>query len=147
MWSGILSAFTGDPLTALAGLDRAQTGLGSDRAVDLGGNHYLVGACANSAPCVTWLNPAAFALPPIGSYGAIGKGSLRGPGLFNWDMGLFKSFIFTERFRLQFRTEFFNVLNRANFNDPTYTVNSGGFGRIGSAKDPRIGQLALKLYF
>src|SRR5262249_50877422 len=81
MWSGIMSAQTGDPLTALAGLDRAQTGLGSDRAIDLGGNHYSVGPCANTAPCVTWLNPAAFALPPIGSYGTFGKGSLRGPKL------------------------------------------------------------------
>ena len=58
-----------------------------------------------------------------------------------------------ERAQIQFRAEFFNVLNRTNFNGPAgndstrATVNAGGFGSIRAAFDPRIGQLALKLIF
>ncbi len=48
---------------------------------------------------------------------------------------------------MQFRAEFFNTLNRVNFNNPNVTQSAGGFGSITSAQDPRIGQLALKLLF
>ena len=73
---------------------------------------------------------------------------LYGPDFFNWDMGIFKEFpLRGERLRLQFRAEFFNLLNRANFNDPNNTFSSGGFGTITGAQDPRIGQLAMKLLF
>ena len=129
------------PLVAVTGVD------------PYGGN-----ACGNSAPCVNYLNPAAFTIAPIGGFGNVGKGSLRGPGLFTWDAGLFKDFpIARESVHLQFRAEFFNVLNRSNFanpggstsnpNSPPTSVSSGGFGTITAAQDPRIGQLALKLIF
>jgi hypothetical protein len=94
------------------------------------------------------LRPGAFALPATGTFGNIGKGSLRGPHLVNWDTGLFKEFpLSAERLRLQFRAEFFNVLNHTNFNNPKNGFSSGGFGSITGASDPRIGQLALKLLF
>jgi hypothetical protein len=146
-WSGIVSASTGDPVGVLAGADQSQTALGADRVVDLSSNHYLFGACQNSAPCVNWLNPNAFGLPPVGTFGNIGKNPLWGPGLFNWDMGVFKNIPITERLSLQFRAEFFNVFNHANFQDPNYALTGGGFGQIYSARDPRIGQFALKLRF
>ena len=64
------------------------------------------------------------------------------------DMSLFKNFPFTERWRLQFRAEAFNVENRPNFQDPNSTVAAGvTFGRITSANDPRVLQFALKLVF
>jgi hypothetical protein len=73
---------------------------------------------------------------------------LRAPNLVNWDVGIFKEFpLGSERYRLQFRGEFFNTLNRANFSAPNVTQSSSGFGQISSAGDPRIGQLALKLLF
>lgn len=50
-------------------------------------------------------------------------------------------------FQLQFRAEFFNAFNRVNFNNPTSSVNSPGFGTINGASSPRIGQLALKFKF
>ena len=62
-------------------------------------------------------------------------------------MGLYKNFSLSERVKLQFRAEFFNALNRANFLDPVTGVSSAGFGSIKSANDPRIGQMALKLSF
>jgi len=146
--SGIFTVQTGGPITILAGTDRSGTGIGADRANRLGGNAYGSGACGAAAPCVNYLNPAAFALPAAGTYGSVGKGSLRGPNLINWDSGLFKEFpLHGERVRMQFRAEFFNTLNRVNFNNPVVNVSTGGFGSITSAADPRIGQLALKLVF
>ena len=156
--SGILTAQTGDSFTIYAGTDQSATA-GKDRAVVVGG---LNGgnACAGALNCVTWFNPAAFA-PPLAAtsapaatylsypykYGNAGKDSIRGPGLFNWDMGIAKDFAVRESVSLQFRGEFFNSLNRVNYTDPTSTISSGGFGSVRGAADPRIGQLALKLKF
>jgi hypothetical protein len=145
-FSGIFSAETGDPLTIFAGQDQSQTAIGSDRA-DVVGPARGSGACKNSAPCVDYLIPGSFQLPAIGTFGNAGKGSIRGPGLVNTDLGLVKNFAVTERWSVQFRAEFFNVFNRVNFSDPDTYVSSGGFGSISSSGDPRIGQLALKIRF
>jgi hypothetical protein len=152
-WTGIITAMSGGPFTVEAGKDQSQTGLGTDRANFTGTvNPYGGNACGTSAPCVNYLNPAAFSLPAIGTFGNVGKGSLRGPNYVDVDSGLFKEFPFAaERVHLQFRAEFFNVFNRVNFNNPanstTPSFSAGGFGTLTSAQDPRIGQLALKLLF
>lgn len=147
-WTGIFTVQTGGPLTILAGKDQSQTGIGADRANYLGGAAYGNGACGSTGPCVNYLVPSAFGLPAIGTYGNVGKGLLRGPDLVNWDTGIFKEFqLAGERCRLQFRAEFFNTVNRVNFNNPNVTQSAGGFGSITGAGDPRIGQLALKLLF
>ncbi|MBO0859221.1 MAG: TonB-dependent receptor [Chloracidobacterium sp.] len=153
-WTGIVTAQSGGPFTVLAGKDQSQTGLGTDRANSTGVSAYGGNACAGiKTICVNYLNPAAFALPTIGALGNVGKNNLSGPSLFTWDTGIFKEFPFvSERVRLQFRAEFFNVLNRANFTSPannslTPSLSSTGFGTIQNAGDPRVGQLALKLVF
>ena len=157
-FTGVFQAQTGPPLTVVAGKDQSLTALGRDRAV-LTGAPYGGNACGTTAPCVNYLDPNSFALPATGAFGNVGKGLLRGPGLQVWDTGLFKNFPIKERLNIQFRAEFFNVLNRANFTGPAgscnatscdstrATVNAGGFGSIRAAADPRIGQLALKLTF
>ncbi len=146
-FSGITSAQTGGPLTILAGQDRSQTGIGQDRAVLTSQTIYGSGACQNRAPCVNDLVPSSFALPAIGTFGTLDKGVFRGPGLFNTDLGLFKNFRIKERATIQIRAEFFNSFNRANFNNPGTSVTGSGFGAILSARDPRIGQMALKVSF
>jgi hypothetical protein len=64
-----------------------------------------------------------------------------------WDLGVDKSFRITERFSLQFRSEFFNVLNHTNFGPPTVTTTSSAFGTITNALPARQIQFALKLLF
>jgi hypothetical protein len=146
--TGILTLQSGGPITIVAGKDQTQTGIGADRANYVGGTIYGSGACGNTVRCVDYLVPGSFGLPALGTLGNIGKGSLRGPKLINWDMGVYKEFpLKAERLRLQFRVEFFNTANRANFNNPNVTQSGSGFGSITSATDPRIGQLALKLLF
>ena len=144
--NGVFQTQSGDPLTVKSGKDQSQTGIGGDRAV-LVGTALGSGACGASAPCVPYLTPSSFAQPAIGSFGNFGKGAVSGPGLTSWDVGLFRTIPLHERLTLQLRGEFFNVLNRANFNDPVATVSSGGFGSITGAGDPRIGQVALKILF
>ena len=144
--TGILSMYSGDPLTVLSGKDNSLTGLNEDRAVLLGAAKGGA-ACGTAAPCVNFLNPSSFGLNAAGTYGNVGKGEFTGPNYIDWDMGLFKNFNLTERFKLQFRAEFFNTFNRANFLDPGTSVSAAGFGSIKSANAPRIGQLALKLNF
>jgi hypothetical protein len=145
--TGILTLQSGGPITVLAGNDRSLTGIGLDRAVLTGQQPYSSGPCANTAPCVSALNPLAFALPPLGTFGTIGKGSLRGPGIFNWDMEIAKMFPITERVRIQFRVEYFNIFNHANFMNPAASFAGAGFGNITAAADPRIAQMAFKVYF
>jgi hypothetical protein len=72
----------------------------------------------------------------------------RGPGQSNVDFSVFKNIPLTERFRLQFRTEFFNLFNHANFGDPTSSLDSASFGTIRSTSvNARLVQFALKLSF
>jgi Carboxypeptidase regulatory-like domain len=145
--TGILQAQSGAPLTITAGADISQTGLLQDRAQHGGQPAYGPGACKAGSACVNYLNPASFSLPAIGTFGNVVKGSFRGPGYFDWDSGLIRDFAFREIARLEFRAEYFNLLNHTNLGSPVTTVSSGGFGSIVSANDPRIAQLALKLAF
>ena len=69
-------------------------------------------------------------------------------------MGFFKDVKAGERYRVQFRTEFFNIFNQVNFKDTggstvdgLANLNQRTFGTLRSALDPRIGQLALKIFF
>jgi len=100
-----------------------------------------------------WFNPNAFILPLPGTYGNVGRGTLTGPGLADLDVSLFKTTPLTERANLQFRAEFFNVLNRANFGTPNPTVFSNGAisasaGLItATATTSRQIQFGLKLIF
>ena len=76
-----------------------------------------------------YYNPNAFVVPAAGTYGNTGRNVLRGPGLAQLDFSALKKFDFTERLHAQFRAEFFNILNHANFGIPNtvvYTAATGG---------------------
>ncbi|HMD83660.1 MAG TPA: carboxypeptidase-like regulatory domain-containing protein [Terriglobia bacterium] len=80
-------------------------------------------------------------------FGNAGRGILDGPGIFNLDFGMYKDFKLSERFKMQFRSEFFNAFNRANFNGLSTSITSGSTGQITGAADGREIQFALKLTF
>ncbi len=100
-----------------------------------------------------WFNPNAFLLPAAGTYGNLGRGVFTGPGLAEFDLSLLKNTPLSERTTLQFRAEFFNVLNHANFGAPNQTVFSSGAinasaGLITTlATTPRQIQFGLKVLF
>jgi hypothetical protein len=114
-----------------------------------------------TGPPVPIPNSPAGCVPLTGA-GALGgnPASTYGPPLKTFDFSIFKAFQLTERFSLQFRTEFFNIFNHANFNAPGFGGNgvvsvsnagnftSSNFGEIGSTRTaPRQIQFALKLYY
>jgi hypothetical protein len=81
-----------------------------------------------------WFEPNAFILPDAGTWGNLGRGTFKGPGLADVDLSLLKSFAVSEKTSLQFRTEFFNTLNRTNLGTPNPIVFSSG-----SAANPSAG--------
>jgi hypothetical protein len=100
-----------------------------------------------------WFNPNAFVLPTPGTYGDLGRGTYTGPGLAEVDLSAFKDTRIVERANLQFRAEFFNIFNRANFDTPNAVVfqgtsYSGSAGLItATATTSRQIQFGLKLIF
>lgn len=158
VWSGIYTYTTGGPLTIASGKDQSQTGLNGDRADYVGpaGDFGQMapssqrGGCTPGIHCVAWLAPSWFGQPSAGNYGDSGKNTFRGPSDWNADSGLYKNFHpmpSDERLYVQFRGEFFNLFNHTELQDPNSTVSSSSFGSIRGANDPRIIQLALKLFF
>jgi Carboxypeptidase regulatory-like domain len=143
--SGIFSAQSGFPITVQAGQDISRSGLGGDRAQYLGGDQYASGACG--VRCVTYLNQAAFELPVIGTFGNIGKATVRAPNSWNWDVSIMKNFPITERFALQIRGDFFNAFNHPNLLPPNNSISSASFGQIRGVSSPRIGQVSMKVVF
>jgi hypothetical protein len=87
---------------------------------------------------------ACFATPAAGYFGNSGRGVLFGPGVNNWDTAITKNFAIRERSRLEFRAEFFNTWNHAQFNNPDANTGDGNFGLVSSARSPRLIQGALK---
>ncbi len=71
-----------------------------------------------------YLNPAAFSLPAPGTFGNLPRNALRGPNFYQVDLVLGKRFRISERIGVQFRTEVFNLFNRANFANPSSTLNN-----------------------
>ena len=158
-----IRATSGQPLNITSGKDNSLTALGNDRPVQVLPNVSAVSpGCSSSAICVQWLNPAAFAQNAIGTYGDLGRNAVRGPGFFGLDMSLSRTFKFKERLSLQARGEAFNILNHANFvgnfapaGQPagasygtlSQNLSSSNFGQVTGAYDPRILQVALKLFF
>ena len=84
----------------------------------------------------------------LGTIGNAPRTICCGPGIFQTDIGILKNTNIGERYRLQFRGEIFNLFNYAQFFQPDGNVTDGSdFGRVKRARDPRLMQFALKLYF
>ena len=82
-----------------------------------------------------------------GRFGNFGRNVLRGPGFVNWQLAAFKRTEITERQSLEFRAEFFNLFNQAQFRNPIGDIASTNFGRILETADPRIIQFTLQYMF
>ena len=122
--NGIATLLSGFPFTPQIGSNRS--GDGDTRNPDRPSlNPAFSGPITLSSPN-QWYNPNAFILPAVGTFGNLGRGVLNGPTLTNLDLSLFKNMAIHERTTLQFRAEFFNVLNHANFASPNPIVFANG---------------------
>jgi hypothetical protein len=93
-----------------------------------------------------WFTTNSF-VDAIGHFGSAPNGVLLGPGLQNWDLSAMKNINFGDHVRFQFRAEFFNAFNHANFDAVSTNLNSASFGQVISTHDPREIQFGGKLYF
>jgi hypothetical protein len=149
--SGIWSWQSGTPFSIFCGCDNAGTGIGNDLADQVAPVHYTSGSMPTRLQ--QWFSIDSFTENAPGSFGNSRRNILRGPRYFDIDLSLQKHISVTERIKLDFRAEFFNVLNHPNFGLPDNfqqdgdPAQGGSFGVISNAADPRIGQLALKLSF
>ena len=141
--NGILRFYDGSPFTPTVAAANAQLGAAT-RPDRLGS-----GTLAN--PTITrWFDVSAFAVVPatLFRFGNSGRNILIGPGAVDVDASLFKEFPMPwEGHRLQFRSEFFNLPNRANFGNPVTAIDLATAGAIGSAQAGRQVQFGLKYLF
>lgn len=144
--TGAVTLQGGLPISLTTGTDNSRTGTGIDRP-NVVGDWQLSSDRSKDEKLAQYFNVKAFAPNAIGTFGNLGRNAIRGPGLANFDFGVFKDFTITETHRLQFRFEGFNGFNRTNFGNPVTRLASSTFGRILSAGSARIVQLGLKYSF
>ncbi|HTW66956.1 MAG TPA: carboxypeptidase-like regulatory domain-containing protein [Bryobacteraceae bacterium] len=118
--SGIETLQSGLPFTPSLGYNPANDGDSRD-PVRPSYNPAFSGPIVLGGPN-QYFNPNAFLPPAAGTYGNVGRDTLYGPGIAELDFSALKNFNVTERMRLQFRAEFFNILNRANLGTPNTVV-------------------------
>ena len=151
--SGVTRLWSGLPLS-IGSNGNAGTLGGGPRANYLGGN-IIIKDYANRQ----YIDPLVFGRPVDGNLGNTGRNWLRGPGFTNFDFSIFKDFKFTEKIKLQYRAEFYNIFNHlqwvgvntgisaTNPGDAVTTATRGTSGQLTSTRDPRNIQMALKLSF
>jgi hypothetical protein len=149
--NAIATLLSGFPFTPVIGSNRS--GDGDTRNPDRPSlNPAFTGPIVLGQPG-QWYNPNAFVLPAFGTYGNLGRGAFNGPGLADLDFSLLKTTRVTEKTGLQFRAEFFNILNHPNFGTPNATVFSSGAVNASAglittlATTPRQIQFGLKMIF
>ncbi|MBV8842235.1 MAG: carboxypeptidase regulatory-like domain-containing protein, partial [Bryobacterales bacterium] len=118
--SGIGTFQSGFPFTPQLGFNPSNDG-NSRNAVRPSWNPAFQGPVITGTPN-QWFNANAFAVPASGTYGNVGRDTLIGPGIAGVDFSTLKNTTLSERITLQFRAEFFNILNHANFNTPNTVV-------------------------
>jgi hypothetical protein len=142
--SGIFSWHGGFPLTISGGDTSGTNSRGSRADCTAPGNVF--GKQEYAGGGYLWFDPNSYAPSLPGQFGTCGVGTVRGPGLVDLDISAEKSFVFTERFRLTFRTDFVNAFNHPILNSPG-TGLGGGLGVVQASQPGRTIQLALKLYY
>jgi len=132
-FSQVATLQSGFPFTPQLGFNPTNNG-DSRNPIRPSANPDFHGRVIEGGP-TQYFNPAAFLVPAAGTYGNAPRNSLTGPGFATWDVSVLKNTAIAEGLDLQFRAEFFNVLNRANFATPNEVVYSAA----GTTPSPTAG--------
>ena len=147
--NGVSTFQSGYPLGLTTNSNLTNSFGGGSRPNVVSGCDKLVSGSAQSR-LNRWFNTSCFTAPPAFTFGNESRTdpTIRGHGIANWDFALFKTTTITERFRLEFRTEFFNLFNRVQFGGPNLSVGNPSFGIVSSqSNNPRLIQFALRLHY
>jgi hypothetical protein len=139
--SGITTFQSGFPATVTLPFDNDGTGFSGPERPNLIGNP------GGARTLTHWFNTAAFAVPPVATFGNSPNSVIRGPGENNWDFGVAKRFDIRESLNLRFRAEFFNFFNHPSFNSVDAGYGDLAFGQVTSALSGRTIQFSLELAF
>jgi hypothetical protein len=150
--NSIASFYSGTPLNIISGVNRGGlTGNTTQRPDLVSGVPLYLNVPGDPLAII---NPAAFKIPAAGTFGNLKRGDVRGPGITNIDFSVAKNWKVKERYGIQFRTEFFNVLNHPNFRNFNglpggieNNLSNSGFGRASSTRGPREIQFGFKFTF
>lgn len=148
-WSGNITADSGAPYTIYLQQDQANIGSSLGR-LDQFPNLVSDPNAIAQRTHAEWFNTAAYQIPTFGTLGNAGRHALFSDPLVNWDSAVMKSFPFGENRSMEFRTEFFDVLNLTTFAPPVDIDCSGcsSFGTVGNTRqNGRTIQFGLKLHF
>jgi len=149
--SGVAGAILGG--WDLSGIWTARTGRMLNVSVTRSSKDLLDGNSSNQRPDLVadqplypeeqtlgnWMNRAAYKVPAKNTWGNLGRNTLTGPGVNQWDLALLKSIPINENHKISFRAEFFNFFNRPHFGNPATNISSSSFGRITSPMNRDIG--------
>jgi hypothetical protein len=144
--NGIYRFATGTPFTATADATSCNCPGNGNFAQALAPVRYLGGV----GPGWPWFATSSFGPPPPNQFGNAGRDTIRGPRLSNEDFSIFRKFAIAERYKLEYRAEFYNLTNSPHFNNPSGNSSSGSFGIITSTLGGfgnRQVQMALRLNF
>jgi hypothetical protein len=145
--NGISTAQGGVPLGLTTSNNQTNSLGGGSRPNNNGHSAALDGSVVGRL--ARYFDTSVFSQPPAFTFGSVARtlSDVRAPGLVNFDFSVIKNTRIVEKATVQFRAEFFNLFNHANFGPPGTTFGTAAFGVISSANDGRVIQLGLKLLF
>ncbi len=147
---GVITEFrTGSPYAVIENTNTSNTYSASQRSNVLG-DPVEQSQWRDNVKGETFFDTSLFAAPGTGAFGDAPSSFCCGPGIANLDVSVHKWFSFTERYRLQFRGDFYNFPNHPQFANPEERRGRGGFGAISSTLNGtggRVSQLSLRLEF
>jgi hypothetical protein len=142
--NGIVTVESGLPVNITDGVNQSLNGVSGTPP-----DRPNVVSDPNNGPktVAEWFNTGAFELNAYGTYGTEGRNAVEGPGYFDVDYSMTKTFPIHESLNLKIRAEAFNLFNHTNFDNPVSVLNSPLFGRLTTAEPPRVLQFALRFNF
>jgi hypothetical protein len=142
--SGITRISSGLPINVTQPANTSQSGDGVTSVLE---RPNLVGNPFAGTGGKQYLNAAAFAIPPAGTFGNLQAYGIKGPRFDNWDASVSKTFPIWEQVGIDFRAEMFNVPNHLSSFTVSNTLGASNFGQVTATTDPRTMEFALKIHF
>jgi hypothetical protein len=145
--AGVTTLMSGMPWSALESTNVANVDSGAHRP-----DRICDGNLGSRRTLSKWFDTSCYVLQPLYHYGNAGRDTIEGPGLVDFDLNLAKNFTVRENMRLQFRSEFLNLMNTPYFGKPGRVLGTPTFGEVtstarGGSANTRIVQFALKFVF